>query len=103
MNVTALRLAAKAADLASLPLDLAPVALPPLRPDEVLVEVHAAGVNPSDVKAALGLMPYAVFPRTPGRDFAGTVLAGPPSRSEDGCSAPPATSASGGTARMRPT
>lgn len=42
----------------------------------VIVEVAAAGVNPSDVKAATGLMPYAVFPRTPGRDFAGTVVEG---------------------------
>jgi NADPH2:quinone reductase len=29
------------------------------------------------VKAAIGLMPYAVFPRTPGRDFAGVVVEGP--------------------------
>ena len=35
-------------------------------PNDVLVEVKAAAVNPSDVKAAIGLMPYAVFPRTPG-------------------------------------
>ncbi|MGO4713445.1 quinone oxidoreductase family protein [Bradyrhizobium sp. 2TAF24] len=46
-------------------------------PDDVLVEIHAAAVNPSDVKAATGLMPYAVFPRTPGRDFAGVVVDGP--------------------------
>ena len=39
--------------------------------DEVLVEVHAAGVNRSDVSAALGRMPQAVWPRTPGRDWAG--------------------------------
>ena len=45
---------------------------------EVLVRIEAAGVNPSDVKATTGLMPYAVFPRTPGRDFAGTVVDGPP-------------------------
>ncbi len=45
--------------------------------NDVLIEVKAAAVNPSDVKAATGLMPYAVFPRTPGRDFAGTVVAGP--------------------------
>lgn len=45
--------------------------------DEVVVQISAAAVNPSDVKAATGLMPYAVFPRTPGRDFAGTVVAGP--------------------------
>jgi len=46
--------------------------------DEVLIEVRAAAVNPSDVKAATGLMPYAVFPRTPGRDYAGVVIDGPP-------------------------
>jgi NADPH2:quinone reductase len=46
----------------------------------MLVEVHAAGVNPSDVRAALGAMPHAVWPRTPGRDWAGIVLAGPKNR-----------------------
>ncbi|HEV7637100.1 MAG TPA: zinc-binding alcohol dehydrogenase family protein [Bradyrhizobium sp.] len=45
--------------------------------NEVLIEVKAAAVNPSDVKAAIGLMPYAVFPRTPGRDYAGIVIDGP--------------------------
>src|ERR1700712_1683489 len=45
--------------------------------DELLIEVKAAAVNPSDVKAATGLMPYAVFPRTPGRDYAGVVIGGP--------------------------
>lgn len=45
--------------------------------DDVIVEIKAAGVNPSDVKAATGLMPYAVFPRTPGRDFSGVVVDGP--------------------------
>ena len=46
-------------------------------PGQVVVQVQAAGVNPSDVKAAMGMMPHAVWPRTPGRDFAGTVVAGP--------------------------
>jgi NADPH2:quinone reductase len=45
--------------------------------NELLIEVKAAAVNPSDVKAATGLMPYAVFPRTPGRDYAGLVIDGP--------------------------
>jgi NADPH:quinone reductase-like Zn-dependent oxidoreductase len=45
--------------------------------DEVLIEIRAAAVNPSDVKAATGSMPYAVFPRTPGRDYAGVVIDGP--------------------------
>jgi len=46
-------------------------------PNQVLIEVKAAAVNPSDVKAATGLMPYAVFPRTSGRDYAGLVIDGP--------------------------
>jgi NADPH2:quinone reductase len=76
IEATALRLNAKAADAAS----LAPVVEKRVLtrgPDDVIVEIKAAGVNPSDVKAATGLMPYAVFPRTPGRDFAGIVVDGP--------------------------
>jgi NADPH:quinone reductase len=49
----------------------------PHGPDEVLVAVRAAGVNRSDVSAALGRMPQAAWPRTPGRDWAGMVLEGP--------------------------
>src|SRR6202048_2751959 len=45
--------------------------------NELWIEVKAAAVNPSDVKAATGLMPYAVCPRTPGRDYAGIVIDGP--------------------------
>ena len=45
--------------------------------NEMLIEIAAAAVNPSDVKAATGLMAYAVFPRTPGRDYAGVVIDGP--------------------------
>jgi NADPH2:quinone reductase len=45
--------------------------------NQVLIDVKAAAVNPSDVKAATGLMPYAVFPRTSGRDYAGVVIDGP--------------------------
>jgi NADPH:quinone reductase len=73
---TAIRLNAKAPEVRS----IAPVVEERILsrgPDDVVVEVKAAGVNPSDVKAATGLMPYAVFPRTPGRDFAGVVVAGP--------------------------
>lgn len=44
---------------------------------ESLIRVHAAGLNPSDVKNVLGRFPYTTLPRTPGRDFAGTVVAGP--------------------------
>ncbi len=53
------------------------LSLPVPGPDEVVVEVRGAGVNPSDVKAVLGAMPHAVWPRTPGRDYAGVVVDGP--------------------------
>jgi NADPH2:quinone reductase len=42
-----------------------------------VVEIRSAGVNPSDVRAVLGAMPHAVWPRTPGRDYAGVVVEGP--------------------------
>lgn len=45
---------------------------------QALVEVLAAAVNVSDAKAALGMMPHAVWPRTTGRDYAGRVADGPP-------------------------
>ncbi|PZW44937.1 NADPH:quinone reductase-like Zn-dependent oxidoreductase [Humitalea rosea] len=44
---------------------------------EALVQVRAASINPSDVKNVAGRMRQTVPPRTPGRDFAGTVVAGP--------------------------
>lgn len=45
--------------------------------DEVLVKVAAAAINPSDVKNVQGMMAQTTLPRTPGRDFAGTVEQGP--------------------------
>jgi len=73
----ALRIAAMAGSAEALQLPVEARAVPALGPGEALVEVAAAGVNPSDVKAALGMMPKAVWPRTPGRDFAGVVADGP--------------------------
>lgn len=70
------RLNAKAENAASLAPVIEKHALS-RRADEVLIEIKAAAVNPSDVKAATGLMPYAVFPRTSGRDYAGVVIDGP--------------------------
>jgi NADPH:quinone reductase-like Zn-dependent oxidoreductase len=42
-------------------------------PGEVLVEVHAAAVNPLDIANALGLL-GTPLPKIPGVDFAGTVV-----------------------------
>jgi NADPH:quinone reductase-like Zn-dependent oxidoreductase len=43
---------------------------------EVVVRVHAAGVNPSDVMNVLGKFPNTSLPRTPGREFAGVIVDG---------------------------
>ncbi len=71
------RLNAKAPDAASLAPAIERRTLS-RRDGDVLIEIKAAAVNPADVKAATGLMAYAVFPRTPGRDYAGVVIDGPP-------------------------
>lgn len=73
----ALRLSAKALSPEALNPDLVDIAQPETPAGGAIVEVLAAAINPSDVKAALGLMPYALWPRTPGRDYAGRVVAGP--------------------------
>jgi NADPH:quinone reductase len=72
-----LRLHEKAPDPASVKPSIETRRLAREREEDVFIEVRAAAVNPSDVKAAIGMMPYAVFPRTPGRDYAGIVVEGP--------------------------
>jgi NADPH:quinone reductase-like Zn-dependent oxidoreductase len=67
----------RVADAAAIAPAILPFDLPEAPAGHAVVQVKAAAVNPSDVKAALGLMPHAVWPRTPGRDFAGVVVAGP--------------------------
>ena len=61
------------------PSELRPTEVPRPEPgeDEVLVEVHAAAVNRSDVLNARGSFPFTTLPRIPGRDFAGVVVEGP--------------------------
>jgi NADPH:quinone reductase len=52
------------------------VPTPEPRGGEVLVEVKAASINPSDVKNVAGVMHGTTLPRVPGRDFAGVVVRG---------------------------
>lgn len=73
----ALRVTEKAVDAQALRPQIVDIELPQPPAGHAVVQVLAAAVNPSDVKAALGLMPHAIWPRTPGRDFAGKVVAGP--------------------------
>ena len=64
-------------DLAALKLTQRPD--PVAAPGEAVVEIMAAGLNPSDVKNVLGFFPaYTTPPRIPGRDFSGVVRSGPP-------------------------
>lgn len=50
---------------------------PQPKPDELVVRIRAASLNPSDAKNILGRMEGTTLPRTPGRDFAGVVVNGP--------------------------
>ncbi len=43
---------------------------------EVLVQIRAAGLNPSDVVNVGGRFPATTLPRVPGRDFAGVAAPG---------------------------
>lgn len=61
-----------------LQIELADIPKPAVRDGQCLVEVKGSGVNMSDVKGILGLMHKCIWPRTPGRDYAGTVVEGPP-------------------------
>src|SRR6201981_632978 len=72
----AIRVESKSSDVGQLDLCCMDVALE-TDPFTAIVEIVSAGVNPSDVKAVLGGMPHAVWPRTPGRDYAGVVVEGP--------------------------
>lgn len=73
----ALKVTQKSPDLDNLQIDVVDIDVPRPGSGQVLVEIIAAGVNPSDVKASLGHMPHAVWPRIPGRDFGGVVREGP--------------------------
>jgi len=51
---------------------------PGLGADDVRVAIEAAAINPSDLASAKGAFLGAPLPRILGRDFAGTVIDGPP-------------------------
>jgi NADPH2:quinone reductase len=75
--MNAIRVAEQAAGIDALTLPMVEYERPAAGPGQCVIEVRGASVNPSDVKAALGAMPHAVWPRTPGRDYAGVVIDGP--------------------------
>lgn len=77
MTSHAVRVTGKSPNLNDIRVKIMEIDPPKIGKDQVLIEVIAAGVNPSDVKAALGHMPHAIWPRIPGRDFGGIVREGP--------------------------
>lgn len=56
-------------------LDIGEVPLPALQEDEVLVQVKASSINPSDIGTVSGRF-HSQLPMTPGRDYAGVVVEG---------------------------
>lgn len=52
------------------------IAIPEPGVGEVLVQVKAAAINPSDIGDVAGRFKRTTLPRTPGRDFAGIVVKG---------------------------
>ena len=73
----ALQLAQASASPEAIQVNVISQPTPTCGPTEAVVRVLMAAINPSDVKASLGHMPQAVFPRTPGRDYVGIVEQGP--------------------------
>jgi NADPH:quinone reductase-like Zn-dependent oxidoreductase len=63
-------------------LSIEEIADPRPRGGEALVRVKAAAINPSDVGNVSGRFKDTTLPRTPGRDFAGTVIEGNARRGE---------------------
>src|SRR5271156_1621289 len=59
------------------------VGIPEPGEGEALVQVKAAAINPSDIGNVAGRFETTTLPRTPGRDFAGTVVAGNRHRGEE--------------------
>src|SRR5208282_4996565 len=52
------------------------IAIPAPGVGEALIQVKAAGINPSDIGDVAGRFKRTTLPRTPGRDFAGVVVKG---------------------------
>jgi NADPH:quinone reductase len=71
----ALRLTASSGSRPCLALTTLPK--PSLSLGTVLVKIHAASINPSDIINADGGFHHTIFPRVPGRDYAGIIAGGP--------------------------
>jgi NADPH:quinone reductase len=79
------------------------VELPDPKPDSrtAIIRVAAGAISPSDVKNVEGKMEHTTLPRVPGRDYAGTVVGGPPEWMAPRSGEPAERSAIRSTAAMR--
>lgn len=59
-------------------LKVSSIPIPELPSSHCLVQVRASAINPSDLGNVEGRFEATTLPRTPGRDFAGTIVKGPP-------------------------
>lgn len=57
-------------------LSLATLPTPTPKPGLLLIKIHYSSIQPSDRLNARGSFPKTTFPRVPGRDYAGVVVAG---------------------------
>ena len=73
----AIKVNSKSDDINALEMQIENISQPVAGKGECVVKVLYSGVNPSDVAAVLGKFPRAVWPHYTGRDFAGTIVAGP--------------------------
>lgn len=58
-------------------LSIQDISKPSSKKGELLIKIWANSVQPSDILNSKGSFSSTTFPRTPGRDFAGTVVEGP--------------------------
>lgn len=55
--------------------EIVDIPTPPLGPEEVMVEVHYVGMCGTDLNSYRGLMPLVTYPRVPGHEVSGLVVA----------------------------
>lgn len=72
----ALRVSKASPDSATTPA-IEDLPIPTPGPGEVLVKIRASSVQPADILNSKGGFPITTFPRTLGKDFAGTIVSGP--------------------------
>jgi NADPH:quinone reductase-like Zn-dependent oxidoreductase len=70
----------RASSTSSTTLQLTTVPRPTPKADQVVVQIKASAMHPSDRLNARGGFDHTSFPRIPGRDFAGIIVDGPPDR-----------------------